>query len=154
MKEDLKQSDQCADETGRPDDCNLVCRMRRELCRVGRCSLYLAPKTNLLFNGHFYHSDCRGRGWGGELCSLHLLESLSERDGRTAEELRPFGQIHQGGLLPCFHISTDSCTQAPSQISRYHQSGDVEISTRSVIRTTCDSRRGVGRSEVGPWGVH
>lgn len=72
----------------------------------------------------------------------------------TAEALRPFGQIHQGGLLPCFQILTHSCTQAPSQILRYHQSGDGEIRAQSVIRTTRDSHRGAGRSEVGPWEVH
>lgn len=72
----------------------------------------------------------------------------------TAEELWPFGQIHQGGLPSCFHIWTHSCTQAPSQILRYHQSGDGEISTRPAIRSTCDGHRGAWRSKVGPWGVH
>lgn len=75
MKEDLKQSNQCTDETGRPDDCNLVFGMRCEHCKVGRCSCYLAPKTNVLFNGHFYQSDSRREK---KITVLHLPVSLSE----------------------------------------------------------------------------
>ena len=86
------------------------------------------PKDKQPLNGHSYHSD-----GGRKSPGVSSFGWTSKWAGVTTEELQPFGQIHQSSLRPCFHVWTHSCTEAPSQIFCYHQSGRCETTTPCVI---------------------
>lgn len=125
-----------------PNDSNLGIwvhsRIRCEHCTMGRCRAILtAPCPSQLLSSHFYHSDCRG-----QTPVLSLFQRTRKWASMTMEELQPFEQIHQSSLRACFCVLTRSCTQAPSQIFCYHQSGRCETITPCVIRTAHASRDG------------
>lgn len=120
-----------------PNDSNLGIwvhsRIRCEHCTTGRCRAILtAPCLS-----HFYHSNCRG-----QTPVLPLFQRTGKWASMTMEELQPFEQIHQSSLRARFRVLTHSCTQAPSQIFWYHQSGRCETTTPRVIRTAHGSQGG------------